>query len=102
MSGMSQAELARKVNVSTSTITSYIQGRRLPTLRIFLRIVKALHTTPNFLLGYDMETRSIHTTIPKIVGLLKEKYRQLTMTEKEEIVAALIGHELIRPAKQRV
>ena len=101
-SGMSQADLARKVHVSTSAITSYIQGRRMPTLRIFLRIVKVLHTTPNFLLGYDFETRNIHISVPKIVGILKEKYRQLTMTEKEEIMAALIGHELYRPAKHRI
>lgn len=99
---MSQAELAHRVNVSVSAITSYIQGRRMPTLRIFLRIVKALRTTPNFLLGYDFETQNIHISVPKIVGILREKYRQLTMTEKEEILAALIGHNYYKPAKNRV
>lgn len=99
---MNQAELARRVHVSTSAISSYIQGRRLPTLRIFQRIVNELHTTPNFLLAYDFGPHEIHSAIPKIVSLLKEKHRQLTVTEKEEVMAALIGHDLYKPANNRV
>jgi hypothetical protein len=66
-----------------------------------MRIVEALQTTPNFLLGYDMSPYRIHVIVPKIVGILKNNYRQLTMAEKEEIMAALIGIDLNRSPNRR-
>lgn len=91
---MNQAELARQVGVSTSAITSYIRGKRMPTLRVFLRIVRTLRTTPNYLLGYDATPHELHAAIPRIVNLLRDKYYQITTFEKDSILAALVGKNL--------
>ena len=102
MSGMKYRDLAHAIGVSVSAVSSYLMGLRLPKLETFIRIAEALHTTPNFLLGFDMYARDIHSSIPTIVNILKDKSHLLTMSEKEEIMAALIGQNLRKGAHQRV
>lgn len=43
---MSQAELAERAELSIDTVKSVEQGRRAMSLDTYLRIVKALETTP--------------------------------------------------------
>lgn len=102
MSGMKHRDFARAIGVSVSAVSSYLMGLRLPRLKTLVRMAEALHTTPNFLLGFDMHAQDIHNSIPIMVNILKEKSHLLTMTEKEEIMAALIGQKLHRGAHQRV
>ena len=57
-SGLSQAELAKVINVSPSTISMYEQGRREPDFLTFLDICVALNSTPNYILGLDRKFKS--------------------------------------------
>ena len=53
--GLSQAALAAKVHVSTSTIGMYEQGRREPAMSILVRIAQELHVSTDFLLNTATE-----------------------------------------------
>lgn len=48
--GFTQAELAKKLNISTSTIGMYEQGRREPDNQTLLALAKTLKTTTDYLL----------------------------------------------------
>lgn len=96
ISGHNESELALASGVSTATISSYVRGKRLPRLEVLIKMANFLRTTPNYLLGFDIHTNEIHSNIPKIINFLREKHYMLTMTEKEEIIAALVGHSLYK------
>lgn len=48
--GWSQAELARRIGVSTSAVGMYEQGRREPSLGLLVRLAQELGTTTDYLL----------------------------------------------------
>ena len=48
--GWSQAELARRIGVSTSAIGMYEQGRREPSLDLLVRLAQELGVTTDYLL----------------------------------------------------
>jgi len=48
--GMSQAELAQRVGVSTSAIGMYEQGRREPSCALLVSLARALNTSLQYLL----------------------------------------------------
>lgn len=50
--GMSQAELAKQINILPTTISRYECGEREPNFAILLDIARCLDTDPNHLLGY--------------------------------------------------
>jgi transcriptional regulator with XRE-family HTH domain len=51
--GLSDTEVARRLGLSQSRYANYVAGAREPDFATFLRICKALETTPNRLLGVD-------------------------------------------------
>ena len=48
--GWSQAELARRIGVSTSAVGMYEQGRREPSLDLLVRLAQVLGVTTDYLL----------------------------------------------------
>ncbi len=54
---LSDAEVARRVGISQARYQHYVVDRREPDLGTFIRICKALATTPNAILGFDGEAR---------------------------------------------
>lgn len=48
--GWSQAELARRIGVSTSAVGMYEQGRREPSLDLLVRLAQELGVTTDYLL----------------------------------------------------
>ncbi|MCL2061545.1 MAG: helix-turn-helix domain-containing protein [Firmicutes bacterium] len=50
-SGISQIELARKINMSQQIINGYCTGKREPTLNVLCLICKTLNESSDYLLG---------------------------------------------------
>ena len=53
VNGMSQQELAKKINMSQSVVNNYCTGKREPTLDVLVLICKALNESADYLLGID-------------------------------------------------
>ena len=49
--GFSQAELAKKINVTESAMSYYVKGVRTPRSDVLTRIARELETTTDYLLG---------------------------------------------------
>ena len=49
--GMTQKDLARKIEVSPARVNAYVSGRAAPTLKVAAKICRALSITPEDLLG---------------------------------------------------
>lgn len=52
---LTQAELAQRLEVSKSSVTSYEQGRIYPSLEIFSKICEILNVSSDYLLGISDE-----------------------------------------------
>lgn len=52
---ISQSELCKRINIRRGDMSHYYHGHYVPKTEIFLKICRALNTTPNYLLGYDDE-----------------------------------------------
>ena len=50
---LSDAAIARRLGISQSRYTNYVNGHREPDFEMLTRICLVLHTTPNDLLGFD-------------------------------------------------
>ncbi len=48
--------LSKKIDMSAIDVSRYLRGQQMPTARTLCKICDALHTTPNYLLGYDDDT----------------------------------------------
>lgn len=61
--GLSQSQLAAKLNVSPSTIGMYEQGRRIPDLNILIAMVKLFNVSLDYLvLSTDSDHQCSHNT----------------------------------------
>ncbi len=78
---MTQAELARKLDVTKSVISAYENGLRLPSYDILIHISKIFHMSTDYLLGL-------------------ERYQEIDLSglTEEEVTAIL---QLIRVMKRR-
>ena len=52
---MKQATLARKINTHESTISNYVNARRLPTVEDLALIAEVFYTTTDYLIGLTDE-----------------------------------------------
>lgn len=70
---LTQAELADKLEISKSSVTSYEQGRIYPSLEIFSKICTTLNVSSDYLLGISDELPIQLST----AGLSEEEMRLL-------------------------
>ncbi len=52
-SGMSQAEICRKLGISAATVSQYISGRAMPALDTFANLCVIIDADPAEILGID-------------------------------------------------
>lgn len=57
--GLSDAEVARRLDLSASRYGHYVKDVRQPDFATFLRICRILETTPNSLLGFDSDAPAV-------------------------------------------
>ena len=61
--GMSQAELARRINISSSALGMYEQGRRDPPGDILIALAKELGVTTDYLLTGIPDIQAFYTPL---------------------------------------
>lgn len=67
---LTQQNLADMVNVTKVSICCYEKGTRIPNLDTFIDLINVLETTPDYLLGRDInvvceEDEKYHMVLPK-------------------------------------
>ena len=101
---MLQSDVAKKINVSTSAIGMWEQGRRQPDNEIVKKIANIFEVSTDYLLDNDNVSRTIETQIsdPELNQTLKtlannefdrtlfKKYGELS-EEKKKIVMSVIN-----------
>ena len=82
--GWSQAELARRIGVSTSAVGMYEQGRREPSLGLLVRLAQELSVTTDYLLMGETPASDPLTTseLPSITVRTEALIRLLSRTMK--------------------
>lgn len=91
--GLTQEELAERVNISRSALANYESGLREPKGDILIRFAEALDTTTDHLLGKSTYTDDSHTgrksTIeeewPEVTRVLRRAGRKPTPAERRRI-----------------
>lgn len=97
--GLTQAQLAFKLDISASAIGMYEQGRREPDSAILAKICTEFNTTTDHLLGLDKQKintpREVNEIIDEFTHLLSEQKelmfngKPISETDREKIVAAI-------------
>lgn len=67
--GITQSQLADKVDLATGTISAYEQGLKYPSIEVLIKICEILNTSSDYLLG-------ISDTLPLKMGGLTEEQMQ--------------------------
>lgn len=76
--GFTQTQLGELINVTKVSISCYEHGTRTPNLETFIDLVNVLETTPDYLLGRDInvvseEDENYSLVLPKIdIEIIKE------------------------------
>lgn len=87
--GISQKQLAERINLSESIVSRYISGEREPKANVLANIATALNTTSDYLLGIEEDEFS-H---PRIKRMIARNADKMTKEEKKELIDALFGEE---------
>lgn len=87
--GMTQKELAERINATEATLSRYISGDREPKADVLSNIATALHTTSDFLLGIEDEGFDF----PKVERLLARNSSTMTEKQKRALISALFGED---------
>ena len=90
--GISQAELARMIEVKNTTVSNYETGISVPQMDTFIKIMAALKCDANYLLDWD-EFKPFKATAEEIKAI--KKYRSLDEHGKK-VVKYLINEEYTR------
>ena len=89
--GMSQAELARRLNISTSAVGMYEQGRREPSVDTLIALSREFGVSLDYLLSGKPDTIRDVSALHRLIA--ESSYGQRTgvnSASKEEIVCHLL------------
>lgn len=85
--GMTQKDLAIKLNVSEAVISRYISGDRDPKPDVLACIATATSTTSDYLLGIENDEFN-HSKVRRMIA---RNASSMTDQEKKELIDALFG-----------
>lgn len=97
--GLSQKDLAEKLKITSSAISMYESGRRLPSLEMFIKLIEVLNVSADEILGYSAYVTTHNTNYSvllakedlKIIREIKKHkklYKRLCM-RTEDIITML-------------
>ncbi len=87
--GMTQKELADKINTTEATLSRYVSGSREPKADMLANIATALHTTSDYLLGIEQD----EFDFPRVERLLARNSATMTEKQKKTLISALFGED---------
>ena len=87
--GMTQKELADKINTTEATLSRYVSGSREPKADMLANIATALHTTSDYLLGIEQD----EFDFPRVERLLARNSATMTEKQKKALISALFGED---------
>lgn len=87
--GLTQKELADRINTTEATLSRYVSGDREPKAETLANIATALHTTSDYLL--DIENDEFD--FPKVERLLARNSAAMTEKQKRALISALFGED---------
>ncbi len=88
--GITQRELAERINSTEATLSRYVSGDREPKAEVLANIATALHTTSDFLLGIE---KNDDFDFNKVERLLARNSSKMTEKEKRALITALFGED---------
>lgn len=97
--GLTQVQMANRLNISPSAIGMYEQGRRKPDSDMLKKICKVFNVSVDYLLGVmvnnEVKQKSVDDFIDEITYTLKSQKglmfngKPITQKDKEKIVQAI-------------
>lgn len=94
-----QKQLASEIGVTSKAVSAYVRGKSYPSLEKFVKIVKALGVSADYLLGFSDEPRIVKVerddgpfadeilTIRKAYGHMSLRERRVVM----QLIKGLVG-----------
>lgn len=87
--GITQRELADRINTTEATLSRYVSGNREPKAEMLANIATALHTTSDYLLGIEKD----EFDFPKVERLLARNSATMSEKQKRALISALFGED---------
>lgn len=87
--GLTQKQLADRLNTTEATLSRYVNGDREPKADMLANIATALNTTSDYLLGIEKNDYDF----PKLERLLARNSSQMSDKEKRALISALFGED---------
>lgn len=82
-----QVDFAKKMNVSKSSLNSYINNHQLPNILLVRDMARELGVSVDYLLDYQANSESV-TVSPREAELVRD-FRELS-AEQRDMIAALV------------
>ncbi len=80
--GISQSELAKRINKSKSAVCGYESNAQVPPSEVLVSIATVLNVSLDYLVGFDMEEpvslKNFNSQQKKAIGLLLEEFSKPT------------------------
>ena len=78
--GFSQSELARRVGITKSMISSYENSMRLPSYDVLIELVRCFHVSTDYLLGVSskktLDVSDLTDRQAEIISRLLDEFRE--------------------------
>ncbi len=87
--GITQKQLADRLNTTEATLSRYVNGEREPKADMLANIATSLNTTSDYLLGIEKDDYDF----PKLERLLARSSSQMSDKDKRALVSALFGED---------
>ena len=87
--GISQNKLAKMVGVTPSCLSRDLHGEQEPSIRLFVRIARALHVTPGYLLDDETCAPELLPACTEIRNAIIRRGGKITDAEKLNLIRML-------------
>lgn len=87
--GVTQKQLADRINTTEATLSRYVSGDREPKAEVLANIATALNTTSDYLLGIEKD----NFNFPQVERILARNASQMSEQQKKALISALFGED---------